>query len=136
MATIDAHHDEGLELTLFLVRGRLSADDLVRATEIHYGGRPTSNAIWDLTLSDLSDLDIRGLMQVSEAAKTYGGKRGNPHTLIVVEERQAVVIARLYEQVAEIGGSPTRYDIVQSLDEAYARLGTADPFEGRTSAAR
>lgn len=135
MVEVVAHYDMGLQLTLFKLQGGITADDLIRAVETHYGANPTNNAIWDVSACDLSRLDIEGLSRVSRTAREFSQARRDPRTVIVVEQDQAAAIAKLYQEVSELTGSPIRYDLVSSLDEAYERLGIADPFEEGASAA-
>ena len=135
MADVTAHYSKTSELTLFLVSGRIAADDLIAAIETHYGNHPTSISIWDVSRADLSDLDMEALIRVSDCAKAHSQQRRNPHTIFVVRREQEIFLVKLYEEIAQMRGSPARYEHCPSLDDAYRALGLADPFaEQRDSA--
>ena len=135
MVKIDARYDEALELTVFDVSGRVRAEDLMGAVETHYGSRPTSNSIWDLTLCDLSNIDMNALIRISDTAKKFSAKRKNPRTIIVVAHEQEAYLVKLYGEIGEMRGSPIHYVLVYSLDKAYQELAIEDPFAKRSSAA-
>lgn len=135
MADVAAHYSKVSELTLFVVSGTVWAEDLVQAIETHYRAHPTSVAIWDLSLSDLSNLDMQALVRVSDAANRHSEHRKNPRTIIVVRLEQESYLIRLYKEISEVRGSPVSYELYYTLDEAYRALGVADPFaEQRDSA--
>ena len=135
MVEISARHSQDLELTLFTVNGQVSADDLIAAMKQHYGRHPTSIAIWDLSGSDLSRLDMAALVKVSDCAKRFARYRKEPRTLVVVNREQEQPLVRLYEEISGVRGSPISYGLHQSLAAAYGSLGLEDPFaEQRKSA--
>jgi len=129
MVKIDARYDEALELTVFDVSGRVRAEDLMGAVETHYGSNPTSNSIWDLTLCDLSNIDMNALIRISDTAKKFSAKRKNPRTIIVVAHEQEAYLVKLYGEIGEMRGSPIHYVLASSVKEAFGILG------GGTSAA-
>jgi len=129
MATIDASYDMALELTFFVVRGSVTAEDIVDAIETNYVAHPTSNSIWDLTGCDLSNFDMNGMIKVTDSAKEISAKRKNPRTIIVVAQEQEAYLMKLYGEIAEMRGSPIHYVLASSVKEAFGILG------GGTSAA-
>ena len=135
MADITAHYCQASELTLFLVSGDLTADDLIAAIETHYGANPTSISVWDLTHADLSDLDMQALVRVSDCAREYSQQRRNPRTLFVVRLEQETYLIKLYKEISAMRGSPTSYEHCYTLADAYHRLDLADPFAERRDSA-
>ena len=135
MSKIEARYNLNLQLSVFSVSGSVTADDLIAAVAAHYGAKPTSNAVWDLTESDLSELDMAGLVRVSDAARQHSQGRRNPRTIVVVRSEQETYLVKLYEEISALRGSPVRYDLVSSLAEAYALLEVSDPFDGNGSGA-
>jgi len=128
MADIGARCSEEHDLTLFVARGRVAADELVAALERHLGAKPTNNVIWDLCDSDLSEVDTAGLTRVSDCARRLSEKRPNPRTIFVVRHDQEKFLLRLYEEISELRGSPIRYDLFRSRNKAYRALQLDDPF--------
>lgn len=135
MVTIDASYHTALELTFFVVRGSVAAEDLVDAIETRFTAHPTSNVIWNLTGCDLSNFDMDGMIKVSDCAKKFSEKRTNPRTINVVADAQESFLIKLYEEVAELRESPVHYVLASSVDEAFEMLGLENPFESGTSAA-
>jgi 23S rRNA U2552 (ribose-2'-O)-methylase RlmE/FtsJ len=129
MVTIDARYDEALNLAVFTVRGSVTAEDLMNAIETNFGARPTNNVIWDLTRSDLSNLDVDALIRVSDCARKFSGQRINPRTINVVKDAQETYLIKLYGEISEMRGSPIRYILVASLEAAYEKLAGADPAQ-------
>lgn len=135
MADVSARYSKSSELTLFLVSGDVAAEDLMAAIETHYGANPTSISVWDLTCSDLSDLDMQALVRVADCARRYSQQRSNPRTIFVVRLEQETFLIRLYKEISAMRGSPTSYEHCYTLAEAYRKLGIEDPFaEQRHSA--
>jgi ABC-type transporter Mla MlaB component len=129
MVRIDVRHDEALELTVFSVSGSVTAEDFVAAIEAHYGPKRTSNAIWDVTQSDLSNIDMSALILMSDSARKHSENHASPRTIIVVADEQEARLARLYGEISEMRGSPIHYVLATSLEEAYDKLDIADPFQ-------
>jgi hypothetical protein len=136
MVRIDVRYDEGLELTVFSVSGRVTAADFVAAIEAHYGENKTSNAIWDVTESDLFNIDVDALIEMSDSARKHSQHHANPRTIIVVSDEQEARLARLYSEISELRGSPIHYVVAASLEEAYGKLSISDPFQKATGAGR
>lgn len=128
MAGFSAQYSKAHDLTLFVGQGALSAEDFVSAMEAHYTVNPSRLAIWDLSRADLSNLDINALMRISEGARSTAKERGDPRNLVVVAQEQEAFLVRLYRRVAEVQGSPIRYEILYGLTDAYSSLGIPDPF--------
>jgi len=135
MVTIEASYYTQLELTFFVVRGSVTAEDIVVAIETHFEAHPTSNVIWDLSACDLSNFDMAGMIEVSDCAKKFSAKRPNPRTINVVADEQEGFLIKLYEEIAELRESPVNYVLASSVDEAFEMLGIENPFESGTSAA-
>jgi len=129
MVRIDARHDAALELTVFDVRGSVTAADFVAAIEAHYRPNRTRNAIWDVTGSDLSNIDMDALIRMSDSARQHSQNQASPRTIIVVADEQEARLARLYGEISEMRGSPIHYVLATSLQEAYEKLDIKDPFE-------
>lgn len=128
MVRIDVRHDDALELTVFSVSGSVTAKDFVAAIEAHYGPKRTSNAIWDVSNSDLSNIDMSALIQMSDSARQHSENQVSPRTIIVVADEQEARLARLYSEISEMRGSPIHYVLAASLEEAYDKLDIEDPF--------
>ncbi|HIC80105.1 MAG TPA: hypothetical protein EYP07_03960 [Kiloniellaceae bacterium] len=128
MAEIKAYHSKNPDLTLFIVAGSVSAEDLIAAMETHYGARPASIAVWDLWEADLSGLDMAALVKVSDVARGYARNRKDPRTLFAVKREQEKPLVRLYEKISELRGSPISYEMLPSRAAAYQHLGLNDPF--------
>jgi hypothetical protein len=132
MARIEASCDLASALTVFSVQGSVTADDFVDAVRTNYGKHPTSNAIWDFTHCELTHIDTRALIKMSDVAREFAAKRQNPRTVFVVDNNQERSLIRLYEDLLEMCGSRIECEMVPTLDEAYAKL-AIDPPKGGTA---
>jgi hypothetical protein len=129
MVRIDARYDDALELTVFSVSGRVTAADFIAAIEAHYGESKTCNALWDVTESNLFNIDVDALIAMSDSARKHSQHHANPRTIIVVSDEQEARLARLYCEISELRGSPIHYGLAASLEEAYGKLSIQNPFQ-------
>jgi 23S rRNA U2552 (ribose-2'-O)-methylase RlmE/FtsJ len=127
MARIDASCDLVLALTVFSVQGSVTADDFVAAVRSNYSKHPTSNAIWDFTHCELSNIDTKALIKMSDVAKEFAEKRPDPRTVFVVDDKQERPILKLYEDLLEMCGSQIECLMVPTLEEAYEKLALEPP---------
>lgn len=133
MARIDASCDLALALTVFSVQGSVTADDFVTAVRSNYGKHPTRNAIWDFTQCELSNIDTKALITMSDVAKEFAGKRSDPRTVFVVDDQQERSLIRLYEDILEMCGSQIECRMVPTLKEAYEMLALEAPFKNEAA---
>lgn len=131
---IRVHYSRENELTLFVGRGSLTADDFIAALENHFADRPTNNVVWDLCGSDLSNIDVDALNRMSDYAFRFAAKRRNPRTCFTVKQEQERYLMKLYSEISALRGSPVRYDCFGSLREAFEALAIENPFAEAASA--
>lgn len=90
---LEPEHD----LTLFFAVGRLTADELVKTIRDFYENSITLNVIWDLTKSDLSDVNVRDVELVAALSVDYANLRPSGKTAVVGSDDLTFGLARMYE---------------------------------------
>ena len=115
---IDSEND----LTIFTVIGKVTVNELVAAISDFYENAVTSNVLWDLNKSDLSEIrpsDVEMIVNLSVkyAKKTFSGK-----SAIVGSDDLTYGLSRMYEIAAENAKLPFETQTFRDIDKAYKWL--------------
>ena len=110
--------DEGRDLTVMVVSGRVTARQIIEALVDYYDGAFTQNLIWDYTAADLTAVANDDLRRISSVATGYAHLRKEGRTAIVMPEILGFGLGRMYEILSEIDDNPIQYRIFKSSEEA------------------
>ncbi len=126
MAHIIATVEKEKELTTYVVKGRLTADELIKKVEEFYTGNPTRLVLWLLEDADSSGIMPEDIERVIILAKKYSGSRKNGKTAIVGPKDIDYGMGRMYQAYADIEDLPYEYRIFRSFKEAMGWLETGN----------
>ena len=115
---IDSEND----MTVFTVIGKVTANELVVAISDFYENSVTSNILWDLTKSDLSEIRSSDVELIVNLSVKYAEKRSSGKTAIVGSDDLTFGISRMYEITKEIVKLPFETQAFRDIDKAFKWL--------------
>jgi len=115
---IDSEND----MTVFTVIGKVTANELVAAISDFYENSVTSNILWDLTKSDLSEIRSSDVELITNLSVKYAEKRPSGKTAIVGSDDLTFGISRMYEITKEIVKLPFETQAFRDIDKAFKWL--------------
>ncbi len=115
---IDSEND----MTVFTVIGKVTANELVAAISDFYENSVTSNILWDLTKSDLSEIRSSDVELITNLSVKYAEKRSSGKTAIVGSDDLTFGISRMYEITKEIVKLPFETQAFRDIDKAFKWL--------------
>lgn len=123
MATIEIMIDTDKDLTVFEVRGDLTAEEIMRYSSEYYQTRPTKLVLWDCSSGSVKNITSKEFRQIAEKMKKIAEKRVGGKTAFVGDVTADFGMGRMYEAFAEIEGLPVEYRTFKNLEDARKWLG-------------
>ena len=118
MSKIIKRIDSENDTTVFTVFGKVAAKELVAAITDFYETSITSNVLWDLTKSDLSEISLTDVEAIAGLSFKYSERRSSGKTAIVGHEDIALGLSRMYEMTKEVSELPFETRAFRDIDEA------------------
>ena len=115
---IDSEND----MTVFTVIGKVTANELVAAISDFHENSVTSNILWDLTKSDLSEIRSSDVELIVNLSVKYAEKRSSGKTAIVGSDDLTFGISRMYEMTKEIAKLTFETKAFRDIDKAFKWL--------------
>ena len=119
METITKRVEPENDLTLFVVVGKLTRDELVRTIHDFYESSITLNVIWDLTRCDLSQASTKDVEQVAFLSADYADTRRSGKTAVVGSDDLTFGLARMYELNKNLSNLAFETQSFRTIEEAY-----------------
>ena len=110
------------DLTVFTVVGSVTANEIVAAISEFYESDVTSNVLWNLNDSDLSQIDSSDVKVIADLSVKYAEKRSSGRTAIVGSNDLAFGLSRMYEMTKEFVKLPFETKTFRDIDEAFKWL--------------
>ena len=110
------------DMTVFTVIGKVAAREIVAAIHDFYENDVTSNILWDLNESDLSESISADVERIADLSVQYAGKRPTGKTAIVGSDDFTFGISRMYEITKEIAKLPFKTQAFRDIEAAYEWL--------------
>ena len=110
--------NESQDLTILEVAGIVSKEEMFSALERLYQGTPTTLILWDMSLSDVSDVETGVLADFAKRAAVLGVKRKNGRTAIFAPHDLHFGLARMSEVFADMAKAPFKFKVFRSRQEA------------------
>lgn len=118
MAHIQKRTEKKNDLTILVVHGRVTADQIIEALVDFYKGAFTPKLIWDYTDADLTGVKNDELRQISSVALGYAHLRKDGQTAIVMPATLGFGLGRMYEIICENDENPINYNIFKDIKKA------------------
>lgn len=123
MASVTSLHNREKSLTVYKVKGLLSAEEFISATKAVYTENMTFNVLWDLTEVDFSRISTDEIMQIVREIRIYADARAGGRTALVFSTGLGFGLGRMVEAFSEIENMPFDIRSFKSLEEAEEWLG-------------
>ena len=123
MASIISSHDRENSLTVYKVKGLLSAEEMIIAIKTFYTENMTFNVLLDLTEADLSLISTDEIIQIVREIRTYADARAGGRTALVFSTGLEYGLGRMSEAFYEMENIPIDIKSFRSLEQAEAWLG-------------
>lgn len=132
MASITSLHDREKSLTVYKVKGLLSAEEMISAIKTFYTENMTFNVLLDLTEADLSLISTDEIIQIVREIRTYADARAGGRTALVFSTGLEYGLGRMSEAFYEMENIPIEIRSFRSLEQAEAWLGiNVEPISGK-----
>ena len=118
MASIKIHNDPAKNLTTLVVSGNVTVDQILSALEEFYGKSTTSNALWDLSLANLSDLTADKLEKILSSGIEYARSTKVGKRALVASHDLEFGISRMYQNLSVLYEHPASFGVFRTHDEA------------------
>lgn len=122
MATASIRHNDGIMIVT--VHGELTPEEIIRIIREHYFSGTVRDVIWDLTdgtMSPMTGADLDTIARTAMEAVTAGA-RPEGKTYFVGSSLIDHNIFCKYVVSAELLGTPARYQVFKTLEEALSVL--------------
>lgn len=123
MATIEVHVDSDRSLTIFTVRGEMTAEELLEKAGEFYVKKPTKLVLWDATQGSVRLITSSQFQTIARTMKRLLEKRSEGRTAFVGDLEVDYGLGRMYEALAKIESLPIEYRTFRSIQEARQWLG-------------
>ncbi len=115
MAEIKVVKDTLNDMTIFVVRGGLSTEEIIDKVKDYYSGNPTRLVLWDMTeAATVGDIATAELKQIINTVKNLWEKRFRGKTAIVISTDVDFGLGRIYMVHAEFN-LPYKYAIFRDV---------------------
>jgi hypothetical protein len=118
MATIETTRDDENDLTVFTVKGELTAKEILHFASEYYAKKTTRLVLWDVTSGTAGAISNDDFRQIAEQMKNYTSKRKGGKTAFVVKSNLDFGLGRMYGAFAEIEHLPVAYRTFRTIEEA------------------
>ncbi len=124
MAEIETSIDYQFDLTVHIVSGDLTSQEILYKLETYYQGRPTTMILWDFTNATWSGIATDELYELVRKAKKYSRKGGK--TALVFSKDIDFGIGRELEAFAEIESYDYEFGSFRNRKDAEKWLGISE----------
>jgi len=118
VTTQDFDHD----LTVHVVTGAITDDEMFETLESFYAGRLTRLLLWDMSQADLQTTTADTLRRFVQRAAELGVRRTGGKTAVITSTALQYGLARMTEAFAKMEAAPYEFRAFKSHDEALAWL--------------
>ena len=123
MAQIETIVDLEKDLTMYVVNGELSADEIIKKVIVYYTKHPTKLVLWVMEDAFTAGISTGDIEKIILTARKYAGSRKEGKTAIVGPKEIDYGLGRMYKTFSEMEGLPYEYMVFKELEEAKDWLG-------------
>ena len=118
MAPIETSTDYPNDLTIHIVKGDVSAEEIIQRIEEYNSGRVTLRVIWDFSDAIIKDSSNEKLRSVLAAAGQYSEVRKGGKAALVSTETFLFGLQRMYGILTELKNSPVEHRAFRNMEDA------------------
>ena len=117
MSSIDISVDNTLELSTYVVKGKISFEEIFDAL-LEFYSHPTKYLIWDIREADISNASNDDLRKLVKTTKEVARVRPSGKTAILGQTDLQFGLARMYATYGELEDHPVQISVFRSLEPA------------------
>jgi hypothetical protein len=119
VARVEAQHD----LTIFEIRGTISADELLTSIREFYTESVTKRFLWDAREGSLAGISADEFRNIARSTKKISNCRDEGKTALLGAKEIDYGLGRMYESFAEMENIPCEYRTFRAFEDAMEWLG-------------
>ncbi|HUL29981.1 MAG TPA: hypothetical protein VLZ03_05950 [Thermodesulfobacteriota bacterium] len=119
---IETTRDQERNLTVHVVTGPVSEQEMYGTLEEFYKREPTALLLWDLSKADLSWVTPNMLQRFVRKAVKLGARRRGGRTAVVAPEDLQYGLGRMTEAFVESESAPFSFHVFRSRQDALSWL--------------
>ena len=123
VGTIECYLDEVNDLTSYVLKGKVEADQIITTINAFYQGKPTKYVLWNSSQAQIAHISNKDVERIVNTVENYADRRIVLKTALVFSEDVAFGIGRMFELLGEMRGLPPRFENFRNIDEAMTWLG-------------
>ena len=123
VGTIESYLDEVNNLTSYVLKGKVEADQIITSIKAFYQGKPTKYVLWNSSQAQVAHLYNNDIERIVNTVENYADRTIVMKTALVFSEDVAFGLGRMFELIGEIEGLPPRFKSFRNIDEAKKWLG-------------
>ena len=107
------------DLTIFIVSGKVSADDICTAIKEFYENGPvTRDVLWDVAGVELAEFRTEDIRRISQVPRQFLGMRRGGKTAIIAPTDLAFGLSRMYQSSSETAALPITVKVFKDSSRA------------------
>jgi len=116
---ITSRIDKNRDLTIFIVTGRLSYDEVMTEVEAFYKGETTKHVLWDFLKTTERQITVEQAEKILSLKQRYEGESGSGKTAVVAHERFFYGLSRTFAMQSNLLKARYTVMVFSSRDTAY-----------------
>jgi len=120
--SIKTSHDRSRDLTIHVVIGSITVDEMIASLEKFYTHGSTLLTLWDMSQSELSQITPDGILKFIRRAALLGVERKGGRTAVVAPQDLQYGLGRMAETFAMFESLPFRMGIFRTREDAMSWL--------------
>ena len=118
MANIDVNIVPEDDLTIFIVEGDLTGDEIIEYSYEYYINKPTKHVLWDARKGSVQRISAEKFREIAQQMEKATIKRKGGKTAFVGVYDADFGMGRVYEAYAEIQKLPVSYRVFRNIEDA------------------
>ncbi|CAB1072252.1 hypothetical protein D1AOALGA4SA_1489 [Olavius algarvensis Delta 1 endosymbiont] len=115
---IKTTRDKGQNLTIHVVTGSYSEEEMYRVLENFYGQKTTALELWDMSQAELAHVTPSMLQKFIRRAAELGMSRRGGQTAVVAPDDLQYGLGRMSETLSELESTPFSFRVFRSRKDA------------------
>lgn len=118
MSRINKIVDLQANLTVYIVTGEVSSEEIKNEIQRFYEGYITKDVLWDLSESDVSKITFSEVRNITHIPRKHYKTRTGGKTAIIAHQDITYGLSRAYESLTELQDLPFETKAFRSIEEA------------------
>jgi hypothetical protein len=121
--TIDVKVNLEKDVTIFIVKGKISFKEFMAELQSFYDGKPTRYTVWDLGLASVWDITVNQIKILAQYPPRINKSRPGAKTAFVTMDELTISLSKLFGHYGQSKGLQTEIENFKTMDEALEWFG-------------